>query len=137
MYVVAKELLGLPGLPTTTKGIREALSRYSGGLPEMVRKRAGSKAFEYHIDCLPAQAREAVRQRHFKSVLEQSGCKSDGLPIKRNSLVKPREELEIMRQCLALVEREVATLTDDQKKVADARTLLAQEVEKLHAAGMS
>ncbi|WP_146226791.1 DNA-binding protein [Serratia symbiotica] len=137
MYVVAKELLGLPGLPTTTKGIREALSRYSGGLPEMVRKRAGSKAFEYHIDCLPAQAREAVRQRHFKSVLEQSGCKSDGLPIKRNSLVKPREELEIMRQCPALVEREVATLTDDQKKVADARALLAQEVEKLRAAGMS
>ncbi|USS95568.1 hypothetical protein M5J15_14815 [Serratia symbiotica] len=57
--------------------------------------------------------------------------------IKRNSLVKPREELEIMRQCPALVEREVATLTDDQKKVADARTLLAQEVEKLRAAGMS
>ncbi|NIG88445.1 MAG: DUF4810 domain-containing protein, partial [Serratia symbiotica] len=34
------------------------------------------------------QVREAVRQHHFKSVLEQSGCKSDGLPIKRNSLVK-------------------------------------------------
>ncbi|WP_149590515.1 hypothetical protein [Serratia symbiotica] len=97
----------------------------------------GSKAFEYHIDCLPADTQEAVRQRHFKSVLEQSDCKSDGLQIKRNSLVKPREELEIMRQCPALVEREVATLTDDQKKVADARALLAQEVEKLRAAGMS
>ncbi|NIG98080.1 MAG: hypothetical protein G5701_01810 [Serratia symbiotica] len=52
-------------------------------------------------------------------------------------MVKPREELEIMRQFPALVEREVAMLTADQKKVADARALLAQGVEKLRGAGMS
>ncbi|WP_288444618.1 DNA-binding protein, partial [uncultured Serratia sp.] len=104
----------MPGLPGTAQGLRMALKKRAGNAPDLVRKREGSKAFEYHIDCLPADTQEAVRQRHFKSVLEQPGCKSVGLPVKRNSAVKPREELEIMRQCPALVEREVATLTDDQ-----------------------
>ncbi|MFT4463926.1 MAG: hypothetical protein ACMX3H_02945, partial [Sodalis sp. (in: enterobacteria)] len=31
MFVVAKELMGVPGLPATTKGIRQALCRYSEG----------------------------------------------------------------------------------------------------------
>ncbi|ECI3497756.1 multidrug DMT transporter permease, partial [Salmonella enterica subsp. enterica serovar Kottbus] len=47
MFVVAKELVGIPGLPVTTKGIREALVRFSGEHPEFVRKREGTKAFEY------------------------------------------------------------------------------------------
>ncbi|EIR0331008.1 transposase, partial [Salmonella enterica subsp. enterica serovar Give] len=63
MFVVAKELVGTPGLPVTTKGIREALIRFSGQRPELVRRRAGTKAFEYHIDCLPEQAREIVKRR--------------------------------------------------------------------------
>lgn len=136
-WVTVKECAGLPGLPGREQNIRARLVKASGGNPELQRKREGSKAFEFHIACLPHDAQEALRQRHYKSVLEQPGCKSVGLPVKRNSAVKPREELEIMRQCPALVEREVATLTDDQKKVADARALLAQEVEKLRAAGMS
>ncbi|EDE8445107.1 multidrug DMT transporter permease, partial [Salmonella enterica subsp. enterica serovar Pomona] len=65
MFVVAKELVGIPGLPVTTKGIREALVRFSGEHPEFVRKREGTKAFEYHIDCLPGRAREIVKRRLF------------------------------------------------------------------------
>jgi len=42
-----------------------------------------------------------------------------------------------MRQCPALVEREVCGLTDDQKAIADARALLASEVERLRNAGLS
>jgi len=136
-WVTVKECAGLPGLPGREQNIRARLVKASGGNPELQRKREGSKAFEFHIACLPHDAQEALRQRHFKSVLEQPGCKSVGLPVKRKSAAKPREELEIMRQCPALVEREVSTLTDDQKKVADARALLAQEVEKLRSAGMS
>ncbi|WP_411753104.1 DNA-binding protein [Serratia sp. (in: enterobacteria)] len=136
MFFVAKELVGLPGMPATAKGIREAMSKLAGNSPELARKREGTKAFEYHLDCLPAEAREVVRQRHYKSVLEQSGCKSADLPVKHVA-VKPRQELELMRQCPALVEREVCSLTDDQKNIADARALLASEVERLRNAGLS
>ncbi|HBC7419305.1 TPA: transposase [Serratia marcescens] len=136
MFVIAKELVGVPGLPATTKGIREALSRNAGDSSELKRKREGSKAFEYHIDCLPAEAREVVRQRHYASVLEQSGCKSVDIPVPNKKVaVKPSQELEIMRQCPALLEREVGSLTDKQKQIADARALLAQEVETLIDAG--
>ncbi|WP_436882573.1 Mu transposase C-terminal domain-containing protein [Enterobacter asburiae] len=138
MFVIAKELVGVPGLPATTKGIREALSRSSNGMPELVRKRQGTKAFEYHIDCLPAEAREVVRQRHYQSVLEQSSeiAVVDAPVAARKSAVKPSQELELIRQCPALLERKVGTLTDKQKQIADARALLAQEVEKLIDAKM-
>lgn len=104
MLFSVNELVGMQGLPGTTQGLHLALKKRAGTALDLVRKREGSKAFEYHIDCLHADTQEAVRQRHFKSVLEQSGCKSDGLPIKRHSLVKTREKLEIMRQCSALHE---------------------------------
>ncbi|MMZ41810.1 hypothetical protein D3C81_178810 [compost metagenome] len=136
MFIAVKELMGIPGLPATTKGIREALSRNAAGMPELVRKREGTKAFEYHIDCLPAEAREVVRQRHYTSVLEQSGCKSVDVPVANKKVpVKPSQELELLRQCPALLEREVGSLTDKQKQIADARALLAQEVETLIDAG--
>ncbi|AHE72583.1 hypothetical protein M942_04680 [Enterobacter ludwigii] len=139
MFVIAKELIGVPGLPTTTKGIREALSRTSGGMPELMRKREGTKAFEYHIDCLPAEAREIVRQRHYQSVLEQSTevAVVDAPVTAKKAAVKPSQELELIRQCPALLDRKVGTLTDKQKQIADARAMLAQEVETLIDAGMS
>lgn len=69
MFFVAKELIGVPGLPKTAKGIREALSRFSGDSKELVRKRNGSKAFEYHIDCLPQNAQEVLRTRQIKELM--------------------------------------------------------------------
>lgn len=42
-----------------------------------------------------------------------------------------------MRQCPALLDREVSELTDRQKLVADARALLASEVERMRDAGVS
>lgn len=138
MYLVIKELMGLPDMPVTVKGVRDALAKQAGNSSELVRKRKGTKAFEYHIDCLPAKAREVIQQRHYASVMEQSGCKSVDVPVcNRKTTAKPSQELEIMRQCPALLEREVGSLTDKQKQIADARALLAQEVEKLIAAGAS
>uniref|UniRef100_UPI00244E53AF DNA-binding protein n=1 Tax=Rahnella sp. ChDrAdgB13 TaxID=1850581 RepID=UPI00244E53AF len=72
MFIVAKELLGVVGLPATVKGIREALCRLSAGTPEWVRKREGTKAFEYHVDCLPEEARKVVQARAAQRVLAES-----------------------------------------------------------------
>ncbi|MBH1915688.1 transposase, partial [Serratia marcescens] len=74
MFLSVNELIGLPGLPGTAQGLRLALKKRADNSPDLVRKRQGSKAFEYHIDCLPEAARAAATERHYKSVLEQSGC---------------------------------------------------------------
>ncbi|EPR9349415.1 Mu transposase C-terminal domain-containing protein [Serratia marcescens] len=137
MFLSVNELIGLPGLPGTAQGLRLALKKRADNSPDLVRKRQGSKAFEYHIDCLPEAARAAATERHYKSVLEQSGCQTTEPPVKRAVAIKPRQELELMRQCPALIEREVCGLTDDQKAIADARALLASEVERLRNAGLS
>ncbi|EDW4642204.1 transposase, partial [Salmonella enterica subsp. enterica serovar Java] len=129
MFVVAKELVGIPGLPVTTKGIREALVRFSGEHPEFVRKREGTKAFEYHIDCLPEQAREVVKRRLFNQVVASAEhCQADA----RVSVTsKARQELVLMQKCPALATREADKLTEQQRLIADARCVLVREVDRL------
>ncbi|MGV4074163.1 Mu transposase C-terminal domain-containing protein [Citrobacter freundii] len=136
MFVTVNELVGVPGLPTTQQGLRYSLKKSAGNSPELVRKRAGSKAFEYHIDCLPEQAREIVKARHYREVLKQSDCSSVPTTPKRE-VTTTRDELALLRQCPVLLEREVSDLTERQKQIADARALLAAEVERLRDIGMS
>lgn len=137
MFVVAKELLGIPGLPATAKGIREALCRFSAGSSEWARKREGTKATEYHIDCLPEQAREIVKTRYYDQLLQQSapGEVVPAVPARQGVAVKAREELVLMQQCPALTESESGKLTGHQKKVANARCVLAAEINRLRNAG--
>lgn len=137
MFVAVKELVGIPGLPATAKGIRQLLGKAAGQSSTLVRKRQGTKAFEYHIDCLPETARVAVQQRHYKSVLAQSDCISTDVPAKRSTAIKPRDELEVMRKCPALLERKTNALTTGQKDIADARMVLVVEVLRLMDDGMS
>ncbi|MEV9347471.1 DNA-binding protein, partial [Klebsiella pneumoniae] len=136
MFVAVKELVGIPGLPATAKGIRQLLGKAAGQSSALVRKRQGTKAFEYHIDCLPEPARVAVKQRHYKSVLAQSDCISTDVPAKRSTAIKPRDELEVMRKCPALLERKTNALTSGQKDIADARMVLVVEVLRLMDDGM-
>lgn len=135
MYLTANELIGLPELPGTVQGIRLALKKRTGKHPEFVRKREGTKAFEYHIDCLPETAQEVIKQRHFNAVLEQKKTDNALEKAVSNTSVKPVDELALMRQCPALLEREVSSLTADQKGIADARATLALEVLSLIYAG--
>ncbi|SQC93455.1 Mu DNA-binding domain [Cedecea neteri] len=138
MFVVVKDLLGLPGLPATTKGIREALERASGDSPVLVRKREGSKAFEYHVDCLPAAVREVVLGRHAEAVLQKPEVQGL-LPLEpmapaakaRAESLRVSVELEVMRKCPALLERRLGSLTDSQRQIADARIALVLEVRRL------
>lgn len=135
MFVTVNELIGLPELPGTLQGLRLALNKRAAGSPTLIRKRSGSKAFEYHVDCLPEKAREIVKQRHYSKVLEQSDCRSVAPVERKTDAVKVRAELEIMRKCPALLERKLGSLTDSQKQIADARTTLVLEVRKLMDVG--
>ncbi|EKJ4803611.1 multidrug DMT transporter permease, partial [Escherichia coli] len=61
MWITAKECAGIGGLPTREHNVRARLDRVIENKPELRRKREGTKAFEYHIDCLPAEAQKVLR----------------------------------------------------------------------------
>ncbi|TCC68528.1 transposase, partial [Citrobacter braakii] len=56
-WVCAIEVTGIAGLPSTTRRTRDALEKLVMGRTELRRKRAGTKAFEYHISVLPPEVR--------------------------------------------------------------------------------
>ncbi|HAM2511549.1 TPA: transposase, partial [Escherichia coli] len=137
MFYSANELAGLPGLPGTVQGVRWTLNRITDTHPEWKRKREGTKAFEYHIDCLPAEAQKVLRKRLTHQVLEDAQLPAV-VEQKAVKNVAVRDELEVMVKCPELALREVQALTDKQKAIADARILLATEVHKLREyAGMT
>ncbi|WP_438806377.1 hypothetical protein [Sodalis sp. (in: enterobacteria)] len=113
------------------------MNKRTANSPDLVCKRSGTKAFEYHIDCLPEQTRKIIKQRHYKSLIAQSPAQPVNESVKRSSAIKSRDELAIMRQCPTLIERKVQALNDQQKQIADARMMLAQEVVRLQQAGMT
>ncbi|WP_407546514.1 Mu transposase C-terminal domain-containing protein [Vibrio parahaemolyticus] len=55
MYATVKELAGLPAMPANERNVRIQLSKVD---ETFKRKRQGSKAYEYHIDCLPAETKQ-------------------------------------------------------------------------------
>lgn len=126
MFFVAKELIGVPGLPTTTKGIRQALCRLSAGSESKVRKRTGSKAFEYHIDCLPEITQQALRARQIKQLMSKD---AEVLPVA--SAKSTGSKIALYRDHPSLVEQKLNKLTSDQVKAADARIALVSEVLRL------
>ncbi|EOM1537841.1 Mu transposase C-terminal domain-containing protein [Escherichia coli] len=132
-----RDCLGLSGFPSAEKNIRARLDRLAENNPEWKRKREGTKAFEYHIDCLPAEAQKVLRKRLTHQVLEDAQLPAV-VEQKAVKNVAVRDELEVMVKCPELALREVQALTDKQKAIADARILLATEVHKLREyAGMT
>ncbi|MTH47503.1 Mu transposase C-terminal domain-containing protein [Intestinirhabdus alba] len=137
IWLTAKESVGLPGLPGTEHNIRNSLNKRAGENELLRRRRSGTKAFEYHVDCLPAEAQEVIRQRHYSELLEQSAtAEPAAVPAAKNT-IKPRNKLALIRQCPALLEREVSTLTDKQRQISDARAVLAQTVVTMCQSGVS
>ncbi|TQN84395.1 UNVERIFIED_ORG: putative transposase [Citrobacter freundii] len=137
MWFVVRDCLGLSGFPSAEKNIRARLERITENHPEWRRKRKGTKAFEYHIDCLPAEAQKVLRQRLTQQVLDDVQLPAV-VERKAAKNVTVRDELEVMTKCPELALREVQALTDKQKAIADARILLAAEVQKLRDyAGMT
>lgn len=60
LWVTAKEVAGLEGMPTTDRRTRDILENWAKGKEGARRKRSGTKAFEYHISVLPKAVRDQV-----------------------------------------------------------------------------
>ncbi|ELL9162966.1 transposase, partial [Salmonella enterica] len=133
MWVTAKECTGIKGFPSAEKNVRIRLERATEQNPEWRRKRAGTKAFEYHIDCLPEQAREIVKRRFLnQAVASAENCQAS---VHVAVTSKARQELVLMQQCPALATREANKLTEQQRRIADARCVLVREVDRLRSLG--
>ncbi|EEG2587612.1 DDE-type integrase/transposase/recombinase [Salmonella enterica] len=136
MYVVAKELVGVPGMPATTKGIREALQRYVGGMSELTRRRSGTKAIEYSVDCLPEVTQKAIRERYIAQLMETEAPQEPAKPVVRRQrdpdAISP---LEAYRGSPQLMKERLNALTENQRQVADARAALVREVFLLEDQG--
>ncbi|ELX5627032.1 transposase, partial [Salmonella enterica] len=134
MWVTAKECAGIKGFPSAEKNARIRLERATEQHPEWRRQRVGSKAFEYYIDCLPVEMHKVLRDRRAKQLLDDASVPAvvDGKSSKNLAV---RQSLEVMVKCPELALREVQSLTDKQKAIADARILLAAEVHKLRNFG--
>ena len=62
-WVIASEVAGLEGMPTTDRRARDELERLSAGREGVKRKRSGTKAFEYHASILPQYVIDALDKR--------------------------------------------------------------------------
>ena len=137
MWCTVSELAGCAGMPGTERGCRKYLDNLSAKKPDIRRKKAGTKAFEYHIDFLPLATQEEIKSRYYSRILESKTTHISTGFVSKSVRTSTRQEVDILRNCPALLDREVSSLTDKQKQIADARAALAMEVEKLRDAGMS
>ncbi|HIF5903243.1 TPA: DNA-binding protein, partial [Raoultella ornithinolytica] len=131
----AEELaqMRLPGLPSTSRNIRERAKKE--GWQAQKRQGVGGGC-AYHVDSLPDEAKTVLREKIYQQVLD-SKTQTVASRGHKCGEAKSRKELALIRQCPALLDREVSSLTEKQKQIADARAALAMEVEKLRDAGMS
>lgn len=130
MWVTAQECAGIGGLPTRDQNVRARLDRATAKNPEWKRKRQGTKAFEYYIECLPAEAQRILKEKNAQQIMADASVPAV-VVAKHSKQVAVRQELEIMNKCSGVALRSVQALTDKQRAIADARILLAAEVHKL------
>ncbi|WP_324042785.1 S24 family peptidase [Aeromonas caviae] len=75
-WVIASEVAGIEGMPTTDRRARDELERLSAGKDGVKRKRSGTKAFEYHASILP---------QYVLDELEKRGLFPDGVHVEHQS----------------------------------------------------
>ncbi|HIF5901779.1 TPA: DNA-binding protein, partial [Raoultella ornithinolytica] len=134
-HYTAQELadMRLPGLPETRPGI---VARAKTNAWDSRARSGRGGGNEYSLESLPTEAQEALREKIYQQVL---ATKTNTTPARASKCgeAKPRKELALIRQCPALLDREVSSLTEKQKQIADARAALAMMVEELRDAGLS
>ncbi|EAO3106359.1 transposase [Salmonella enterica] len=136
MWVTAKECVGLPDLPAMEHNIRHRLTKAASGNVEWLRRREGTKAIEFKIDCLPYSAQQVLRERYVAQLMEVKTPQEPAKPVVRRQrdpdAISP---LEAYRGSPQLMEERLNALTENQRQVADARAALVREVFLLEDQG--
>ncbi|EIE7706108.1 transposase [Salmonella enterica] len=136
MWVTAKECVGLPDLPAMEHNIRHRLTKAASGNAEWLRRREGTKAIEFKIDCLPCAAQQVLRERYMAQLMVSEAPQEPAKPVVRRrrdpDAISP---LEAYRGSPQLMEERLNALTENQRQVADARAALVREVFLLEDRG--
>lgn len=66
MWLVASELAGVVGFPSSDRFSREQLKKLSAGKEDLVRRRQGTKAMEYHLSLLSSVTQAALMRKQGK-----------------------------------------------------------------------
>ncbi|ENG5500202.1 DNA-binding protein, partial [Yersinia enterocolitica] len=123
IWITLNELLSVNGLPKTPQGLGKK-AKNEGWTR---RKLTGVKglSYEYLVESLPADVQNIINERHLNSLLnaEKKAVKT-AFNGDVNPRVKAKHELDLMRQCPALLERSTGNLTKLQRDIADARATL-------------
>lgn len=131
MFVSVNELVGLPGMPGTAQGVRYSIKKMASS-EHFWRKRAGSKTIEYSIDCLPPITQQALRERHVAQLMATDPQEiTTQPPVKRERKQNVVQPVEAYRGSPQLVEERLNALTENQRKVAEARIALVCEVLRI------
>ncbi|HGU4955585.1 transposase [Escherichia coli] len=131
MFVSVNELVGLPGMPGTAQGVRYSIKKMASS-EHFRRKRAGSKTIEYSIDCLPPITQQALRERHVAQLMATDPQEiTTQPPVKRERKQNVVQPVEAYRGSPQLVEERLNALTENQRKVAEARIALVCEVLRI------
>ncbi|ELZ6809138.1 transposase, partial [Salmonella enterica] len=132
MWVTAKECVGLPDLPAMEHNIRHRLTKAASGNVEWLRRREGTKAIEFKIDCLPYSAQQVLRERYVAQLMETETPQETAKPVVRRQrdpdAISP---LEAYRGSPQLMEERLNALTENQRQIADARIALVHEVLRI------
>ncbi|MCY1697176.1 Mu transposase C-terminal domain-containing protein [Lelliottia sp. SL45] len=107
-------------MPGTVQGVRLRLKQLQVSAPEFVRRRVGSKAFEYHIDCLPAPAQQQLKKRETKALLAQQP-KAPVPAVAVTDLSKAQRDCADARAalCQAVLDLEVSVGLPRSKAIAE------------------
>lgn len=98
-WFTVKECLELPGFPRSEPAVRKRLNSYSEGKADLRRKRAKSKAEEYHISVFPLYLHPYLHEYEEKGTTEPSSVQE----------VEPKEIWEMIFRLLTPVQREKVT----------------------------
>lgn len=86
-WVTAKEVAGLPDMPTTARRARDILDRATIEQPGLRRKRQGTKATEYHVSVLPERTRD-----HFGRSEHKSSYRAVKVPVTHSTLATDEDK---------------------------------------------
>ncbi|EDT4389763.1 transposase [Salmonella enterica] len=135
MWVTAKECVGLPDLPAMEHNIRHRLTKAASGNTEWLRRREGTKAIEFKIDCLPCAAQQVLRERYVAQLMENEPQEPVKPVVRRRHDPDAISPLEAYRGSPQLMEESLNALTEKQRQIADARAMLVVEVLRLEVEG--
>ena len=127
-WLTARELAGMPGMPTAEFRTREKLQRL--GTPTRARSKVGG-GLEYDTSALPAETRAAVAARTLAQATGTALARVDSAPVE--SFAPPEQPLPQPLVPASDPKRRPPSLTD--KATADARMVLVNmllDLEPVH-----